>query len=345
MKMKERYHGKMLCLVLTVLPIVIIGLLVQEISAAPPMPEARFSPRGTALLSIPSLNGNQIAIRIRKPAGDGPFPALIGIAGGDGQYAFRSDLSTDLLNMGIAIIDFAPQGRGESEGEDNHHGYTHQDDLKALVDFVQELPLVQKTNIGLLSYSFGVVLATGALARHPDMPIAFLIDWEGPSSPGKDVQRGLSNHEAWLDEFLRFLNNGLIPGQEELANIRLHGGSIFDDAYWHERDAARFAADMPCPYLRVQFDIDHVQGTSKQHMMNIINAATTQSGQWTRCNDNPPNILYSEENLADTHFHTYSEGETAGFTSPDSKSVDAVLRAYVQEMIFSRPYQSFRNSD
>jgi hypothetical protein len=302
--------------------------------------EIRFSSSGTASLSIPSLNGNKIGIRIKKPEGDGPFPVLIGVAGGDGMYAFQSELPTRLLEKGIMAVDFAPQGRGDSEGDDNHHGFVHQDDLKAIVDFVSGLSFVQKDNIGILSYSFGVVLATGALARYPEMPVAFLIDWEGPSCPGKDIQRGLANDEAWAHETIRFFNNGREPAPEELSHVVLHGGSLFDQTYWEERDASRFAADLPCPYLRVQFDQDHVQGSSKAHMIAIINAATMNSGQWTRCNDNPPNIIYSEEELSQYHFHHYSDNEIAGLSSVYSKSVDTVLLGYAEEMFFSRPYES-----
>jgi hypothetical protein len=301
--------------------------------------EIQFSSSGTASLSIPSLNGNKIAIRIKKPEGDGPFPVLIGVAGGDGMYAFQSALPTRLLERGIMTVDFASQGRGESEGDDNHYGFVHQDDLKAIVDFVNKLSFVQKDNIGLLSYSYGVVLATGALARYPKMPVAFLIDWEGPSCPGKDLRRGLENDEAWAYETIRFLNNGREPAPEELSQLIIHGGSIFDEAYWDERDASRFAAEIPCPYLRVQFDQDHAQGSSKTHMIAIINAAT-MNGQWTRCNDNPPNILYSEEELSQYHFHHYSGNETAGFSSSYSQSVDMILLDYVEEMFLSRPYES-----
>jgi hypothetical protein len=172
------------------------------------------------------------------------------------------------------------------------------------------------------------------------MPVAFLIDWEGPACPGKDVQRGLENDEAWAHEIIRFLNNGREPAPEELSRILLHGGSIFDDAYWAERDASRFAAAMPCPYLRVQFDQDHAQGSSKSHMIAIINAATTNSGQLTRGNDNPPNIIYSEEELAQYHFHHYSDNEIAGLSSIYSQSVDRILLGYVAEMFSARPYES-----
>ena len=132
-------------------------------------PEVDFTSDGTALFSIPSLNGNQIAVRIMKPDGDGPFPTLIGVAGADGTYAFFPELSTGLREMGIMMVDFAPQGRGASEGEDNFNGPIHQDDLKAIVDFISQLAIVQQDNIGILTFSYGVVMATGALSRYPEI--------------------------------------------------------------------------------------------------------------------------------------------------------------------------------
>ena len=310
----------------------------QEINTINPHPEIDFPSKRIIYQSIPSLNGNKIVIRIQKPEGNGPFPVLIGVAGGDGMYAFPPKFSLHLLEEGIMMVDFAPQGRDTSEGEDNHHGYVHQDDLKAIVDFIVGLTFVEKNNIGILSYSYGTVLATGTLARYPDIPVAFLIDWEGPASPGKDIQRGLENDEPWAQSLIQFLNNGREPTPEELSRIMIHGGSIFDEEYWEERDASRFAADLPCPYLRVQFDQDHAQGSYKYHMMEIVNIATAESGQWTRVNDNPPNIIYSEDDLSKYHFHAYGEGESAGLNSLESESVNSVILAYVEEMFFTKPY-------
>ena len=330
------YCLRVLLMVFTLFMVFSICASAQEAATVAPQPEIQFLQSGTALLSIPSLNGNLIAIRMMKPDGDGPFPVLIGVAGGDGSFAFRPGLSEKLHEVGIMTVDFAPQGRGESEGEDNYHGSIHQDDLKALVDFVSTLPFVRKDHIGILTYSYGIVLASGALARHPEMPVAFLIDWEGPSCPGKDLRRGLENDEAWVQETMRFLSGWRDVAPEE---FRLHGGLIFDDEYWQERDASRFAAKLPCPYLRVQFDIDHVQGRSKAHMMAIINAVTEKSGQWTRCNDNQPNVIYTEKTLSNARFHSYRDGEFAGFDSAFSESVDAVLFGYAKEMFFSKSYE------
>jgi hypothetical protein len=308
------------------------GEEVTAVTAQPtaePETEISFPDSGPALLSIPSLNGNQIQVRITKPEGDGPFPALIGVAGGNDYFAYKAEMTSGLQEMGIVAVDFAPQGRGGSEGEDNFYGPVHQDDLKAVVDFIGEQAFVQPDNIGILTYSYGIVLATGALSRYPDMPVAFLIDWEGPASPGKDLMRGLENGEAWASDLILLLSGKTEMSREEMESFVIHGGAISDEAYWADRDAARFAEDLPCPYLRVQFDVDHAQGRYKYHMMEIINAATEKSGQWTRCNDNPPNIMYYEEDLAEYHFLTYDDG-----------TVDNVLLGYVDEMFFARPYEA-----
>jgi hypothetical protein len=311
----------------------------QESTKTTPYPEIEFQPDGTSSLSIPSINGNQIGIRIMKPDGDGPFPVLIGVAGGDGMYAFNQlELPDRLREQGIMTVDFAPQGRGNSEGQDNFHGKIHQDDLKAVVDFVSQLSFVQQDNIGVISFSYGVVLATGALSRYPKMPIAFLIDWEGPSCPGKDIKRGIENNEPWAINMITLLTGKEEMIAEEYGAFEIHGGAISDEDYWIERDASRFAKDLPCPYLRVQFAIDHAQGPYKYHMMEIINAATEHSNQWTRCNDNPANIVYSEDELSKYHFHQYKEGEFPGSISA-TKHVEEVLLAYIEEMFFSKPYE------
>lgn len=311
----------------------------QESTKTIPYPEIEFQSDGTSSLSIPSLNGNQIGIHIVKPDGDGPFPVLIGIAGGDGMYAFNQlELPDRLREQGIVTVDFAPQGRGDSEGQDNFHGYVHQDDLKAVVDFVSQLSFAQEDNIGVISFSYGVVLATGALSRYPEMPIAFLIDWEGPSCPGKDFQRGIENNESWAINTISLFSSGEEITADEYGEFRIHGGAISDETYWAERDASHFAKDLPCPYLRVQFAVDHVQGPYKYHMMEIINAATEHSNQWTRCNDNPANLIYTEDELSKYHFHQYKEGEFPGSSSAN-KYVEEVLLVYIEEMFFSKPFE------
>jgi hypothetical protein len=268
-------------------------------------------------IKIPSLNGNLISVCIYKPDTEGPYPALIGISGGDGSNIFQHMpfIKEGVLGMGLLAVDFAPQGRSVSEGEDNYHGYIHQEDLKAVIDFLYKQDFTDKNNIGIISFSYGIAIATGSLSRYPDMPVQFLIDFEGPACPGRDLRRAMENNEEWL-------SNPVLSNV--LEGDVIHGGSIYDDEYWDERDASLFIRNIPCPYLRIQFQIDHVQGTSKYHMMDIINSASEYSGKWTRCNDNPANIIYKESKLGNYNFHTEIQ--------------HIVILEYIKEMFFERPW-------
>ena len=121
------------------------------------------------------------------------------------------------------------------------------------------------------------------------MPVAFLIDWEGPASPGKDILRGLENNEAWADAIVIQFSGGSADALEDYSEFQIHGGLITDEVYWQERDAARYIKDLPCPYLRVQFDTDHAQGDNKYHMMELLML--------------PPNIVGSGHALMITRQH------------------------------------------
>lgn len=280
----------------------------------------------TVSVKIPSENGNLIRIRIGKPEGKGPFPMLIGCAWGDTAYAFNNlSIFPALLEMGIAGIDFAPQGRMGSEGEDNYNGKIHQHDLIAVIEFAENLKFTNTDEIGLLTLSYGVVMATGALSEKPELPVMFLIDWEGPACPGKDILDAAERSAEWLNSsgFAR------LTGRMEVGDpdtFVISGAPLSDAEYWNERDAERFARTLPCPYLRIQAEEDHVQGNEKYHMMKIVNAVTQHAGQWSRVNDNPPNIIYTLENLNKYNFHEK--------TDPGK-----VITPYIKEMFFEKPWQ------
>jgi len=189
--------------------------------------------------------------------------------------------------------------------------------------------------IGIFTSSYGIVGATGALARYPDLPILFLIDNEGPASPGKDITRGLRNREDWAYRISRGFNKDLKPdsdlSDEEIASLKFKGSTMGDIAYWDERDASIYASKIPCPYLRLQGEIDHAQGKYKYHMMAIINAATEGRSPWTRCNDNPPNIIYRESELSKYHFPS---------RSPNTPRFEKIISGYIKEMFFEQPWKN-----
>lgn len=284
----------------------------------------------TIVVMIPSQNGNLVQVRIAKPAGSGPFPAIIGCAGGDYTFAFFEELQETILNMGVVAVDFAPQGRGSSQGEDDHYGKNHQEDLKSIIEFTARLDFVNSREIGLISFSFGVVLATGTLATYPDLPVNFLIDVEGPSCPGKDVLGAIERNADWVYK-IPFLLSQDINYKDHLDTLLLHGATIYDTEYWNQRDAGLFAKTLPCPYLRIQADRDHVQGYEKYHMMRIINSVSQDAGQWSRCNRNPPNIIYTEDNIDQYEFFPFFGGSYT--------LLEDIVSPFVYEMIFDRPWE------
>jgi hypothetical protein len=221
------------------------------------LPEDRILIPPTETTRIASLNGKRILVRTWKPKGDGPFPALIGCPGGIGGATWNAEMPVQgMLDLGIALIDFAPQGRTGSEGEEDEGGPTHQDDLRAVIAYARTLPFVDLKQVAVLTRSFGVTMGMGCLARHPELKVLFLIDIEGPSAIRK-------------------------PTWTELTG--------------KQRRALTFVGDLAVPYLRIQCDVDHAQGESKRHMADLVNGAI-KGGKcpWVRVNDNPPNLLYTE---------------------------------------------------
>jgi len=116
-------------------------------------------------------------------------------------------------------------------------------------------------------------MASGALARYPDLPVLFLIDWEGPAN--RDDTGGCD--------------------ADKLGHLQEH--DCCDHAFWRQREAARFALEMRVPYLRLQSEADHVQ-PDNAHAFLMVNSATAKEfggdgrSVWTRLNDLPPNQVY-----------------------------------------------------
>ena len=205
-----------------------------------------------------------------------PLPTLVLIPGGSGDSSHFTESPQNtarLLDAGYALIVFDPDGRGNSSGEEDNNGFTHQDGLAAIVTYAADLPQVDEARIGLVSYSYGITMASGALARHPEMPIRFLIDWEGPAT--RDDTGGCD--------------------ADKLGHLT--GYACDDEEFWREREAAGFALKIEVPYLRLQTEIDHVQ-PDNNHALLMINNATSEAygghgrAPWTRLNDLPINQVY-----------------------------------------------------
>jgi pimeloyl-ACP methyl ester carboxylesterase len=200
------------------------------------------------------------------------LPALVLVPGGaaDSSRFVRSTArapsqAQQIANAGFVVVVFDPDGRGRSGGVDDDDGYTQQDGLAAVIEFA--------ARVGLVSYSYGVTMATGALARYPALPVLFYIDWEGPAN---------RNDTGGCNE-------------DNVGHLKSH--SCNDEDYWQEREASTFALQLPVPYQRLQAAQDHVQPDTEHALLMIANATAEEYGghgiaPWTRLNELLPNTVY-----------------------------------------------------
>jgi len=257
-------------------------------------------PRGVAATAAPPTytiaaietwvtapNGNDLYTRIVQPVPalypGQRFPALIAVPGGTGAGAPLADNPgyRNLAAGGFVVVAFNAEGRGSdapgnlrSEGTEDCNGFVHQDDLKAIVEHVVTLPNVDVTNLGVETSSFGIAIGAGALGRYPSLPVAYLVDQEGPHD-NRVITFYDAGHETAVCGHLSTVTD---PSP---ANV----------AFWTEREAVRYIDTYPGRYLRMQAEVDHAQNPGYfRHAIEMVNAAThsqyggTGTAVWTRMN-------------------------------------------------------------
>ncbi len=195
------------------------------------------------------------------------LPVLILVPGGSGdsqEFEKRNKSAESLAKEGFTVVTFDPDGRGLSEGKEDYNGFDQQDGLKAVIEAVNS---TGSEKIGLVTFSYGITMGSGVLARYPDLPVNFLMDWEGPAN--RDDTGGCK---------------GDVSGHlEEIAECE-------DEAFWSEREASTFMSDITVPYFRIQSEKDHVQPDA-QHAWLLLTAALNNS-PWVRINKGEVNATY-----------------------------------------------------
>lgn len=172
-----------------------------------------------------------------------------------------------MADEGFAVYTFDPEGRGKSGGVEDDNGFLGQDGLDAVVRFASERQSGQQ--VGLFSFSYGVTMATGALVRHTDIPVAFLVDWEGP------------------------MNRNDTGGCDADSTGHLKDKGCTNEAFWSEREAVNFVDQLTVPYLRIQSQKDHAQ-PDVLSAVRMVNAAVAGTSPWVRLNDGVVGATYSE---------------------------------------------------
>jgi hypothetical protein len=268
---------------------------------------------------VKAPSGNKIYGMIRRPdpahhAGF-CFPAVIMVSGGinPGRLLAKGKDAQGLSEAGMVVLTFNAEGRRDdvpediaSQGSEDYNGYRHQDGLCEIVKYVMRLPYVIPDNVGIVTQSYGITMGAGCAGRHPEIPIKYLVDGEGP--PNSFV----TCHEpSTLDKD---------PSNDKpqvIFGILGHYSTYRDSspqnlAFWKEREADRFIGGFRGRYLRLQAQWDHAQLPSSEsqiqifhqpplwwhnkHATDIVNTAIAGGVPWVRVNlaeqGNPVNATY-----------------------------------------------------
>jgi hypothetical protein len=252
-------------------------------------------------------SGNRIYGFIRRPDPeiypDHCFPAVVFVPGGTnpGRMEALGEDAILLAQAGMVVVTFNAEGRGSnlpeditSEGTRDYNGFRQQDGLCALVEYTIDLPYVVSDNVGVRTHSFGIAMGAGCAGRHPEVPIKYIVDGEGP--PNSYV----TCHEpAALD------NDPSNDKHELIYSLLGHYSTERDPspeniAFWEEREAVRFIGNFRGRYLRLQGTWDHAQQPSSQeeaasfevppdwwqnkHTTIMVNAAIAGGVPWVRVN-------------------------------------------------------------
>ncbi|MBF0369761.1 MAG: hypothetical protein HQL52_09920 [Magnetococcales bacterium] len=226
---------------------------------------------------IDQLDGPRVYAHLHRPKEAGNYPGVIMIPGG-GSAGTDYDRgafirASELAALGFLTLHYDPSGRGLTGGEEGHWGVAHQRELSRMIDHLSTHPELSRAGISLFSISIGITIATGCLSRFPNPLVKCLFDWEGPSN--RTITTKNDSHPPLQDYPCK------------------------NNEFWGEREAVRYIGDLSCGYFRYQAELDHVQGESKEHAVELINGALDGKALWTRCNDNPEGIRLDSSRLSD----------------------------------------------
>lgn len=217
-----------------------------------------------------SEGGWKLFARLHRPEdARGAVPAVLIIPGlgapGRVFEGWREPVNvTELVELGCAVMTLDLAGRGRSWGAESYGGPEHQGDVRAALRELAGLRGVDRTRLGVLSFSLGCAATAGALAQGERPAVAWWIDWEGPS------------------------DREIITAGGRMMDPAL-GHGLDDDRYWWPREAVRWVGRTGVPYLRYQSIVDHAQPGEIRHAERMIRAAADGTLPWFQLNDHARN--------------------------------------------------------
>lgn len=221
--------------------------------------------------------GYRVAVHVHEPDDAEERPALVLVPGRDRSgevfcgswYTLAAD---DLAVRGARVAHFDPLGRGRSWGHDDFGGLEGQEALRAVLDFLHARRDVRADHVGVASFSAGIVIAMPAVAREGRrLGTRFLLDWEGPA------------RAADFDQARAFPPTAQAAFEQNPAR------------FWEIREPVRHVGQLPCPYWRVQGEVDHTGSTAgRSAALALVAAACAGSVPSVRLNDNPADRAWAE---------------------------------------------------
>ena len=178
------------------------------------LPQATAAPATAAPVGAPvveevtwALDDTTMAATLTRPAGDGPFPAVVFVAGGGpadrdwnspqlpGRNGSAALLTDELTRAGYATLRYdkriagpnAPQNRAALAGNLSFQSY--RDELTSAVDYLAAQPGIDPTRVFVLANSEGTLHAMNYQASGPAIPFAGLILTGAPGEPIAAVVR------------------------------------------------------------------------------------------------------------------------------------------------------------
>ena len=179
-------------------------------------------------LFVESYDGAFIPGAVRKPGGDGPFPAVLyihGGLGGSGQEAAKRMLRGPVPEQfhQLGYVGFAADYRRYHFGQDEIQ------DVLAGYRKLQNLPYVDTTRVAVIGGSHGGYLAQMLVTRvTPAATVSFagLSDIEGMFyETGRKLARSVEDWEAWRDRLVELKNARNDPAVAGREVERIPGGN------------------------------------------------------------------------------------------------------------------------
>ena len=164
-----------------------------------------------------ALDDTTMAATLTRPAGDGPFTAVIFVAGGGpadrdwnsaqlpGRNGSATLLADELTRAGYATLrydkrttgPYAQQNRAALQGKISFQ--SHLDELTAAVDYLVAQPGIDPTRLFVLANSEGTLHAMNYQTSDPAVPFAGLILTGAPGEPIADLVRRQIDRDALSD--------------------------------------------------------------------------------------------------------------------------------------------------